>query len=72
MQKIVESKQEADELIKQGWVVKHSTAQGQGYSTGKTCCCAFIFLPLALLGKKKDKIEYVMEKPVSEEAKKND
>jgi hypothetical protein len=54
------------ELLSDGWVVKSSNSQNQGYDFGKTCCFGFIFLPLALLGKKSDTIEYILEKEVPE------
>lgn len=63
MEKIVNSRVEVDELLKQGWTIKHTNTQSQGYSTGKTCCLGACFLPLALLGKKQDKVDYIMEKP---------
>lgn len=51
-----------ESLLNEGWTIKSSTNQSQGWSFGKTCCLGFIFLPLALLGKKRDIIEYVLEK----------
>lgn len=42
-QKIAKSKREAEDLLKQGWSIKHSTSQGQGYSGGKTCCLVVYF-----------------------------
>jgi hypothetical protein len=49
-------------LLHEGWVIKTSHVQAQGYAGGKTCCLGCLFFPLALLGKKKDVVEYVMEK----------
>lgn len=63
MERIVNSRKQADELLAQGWTIKHTNSQGQGYSCGKTCCLGAIFLPLALAGKNKDKTEYILEKP---------
>ena len=62
MEKIIRSKREADKLLEQGWTIKHVNTQSQGYSAGKTCCLGCLFLPLALLGRKKDKVEYIMER----------
>lgn len=53
-----------DQLLSEGWKIKHSNSYQQGYSCGKTCCLGFIFLPLALLGRKPDVVEYVLEKEV--------
>lgn len=49
-------------LMTDGWLIKTSHSQAQGYAKGKTCCMGCVFMPLALLGKKKDVIEYVLEK----------
>lgn len=49
-------------LMLEGWKVKSTHSQGQGYSASKTCCFGCLFLPLALLGKKKDLVEYILEK----------
>ena len=54
-------------LLNQGWQIKSSTNQSQGWDFGKTCCCGACFLPLALLGRKPDVIEYVLEKEVDEQ-----
>lgn len=67
MQKIIRTQNGANDpaiqkLLNEGWEVKTSHTQSQGYNAGKTCCLGFIFLPLALLGRKKDIIEYVLEK----------
>lgn len=69
MQKVIriasgdkKDKQRLEELLAEGWKIKSSTNQSQGYGLFKTCCLGFIFLPLALLGKKKDIMEYVLEK----------
>lgn len=50
-------------LLSEGWTVKTTNSQAQGYKAGKTCCLGCLFLPLALLGRKKDVVEYVLEKP---------
>lgn len=54
--------QRVKDLMARGWTIKTTHSQGQGYDPGKTCCLGLLFLPLALLGRKKDVIEYVLEK----------
>jgi hypothetical protein len=39
---------------KAGWEVQDTQVLNEGYSASKTCCLGALFLPLALLGKKKD------------------
>jgi hypothetical protein len=49
------------QMSKQGWkVTSKETSQGE-YQAGKTCCLGCLFLPLALLGKKKGQITLIME-----------
>ena len=60
---------EIKRLLGEGWEIKTSHSQSQGYSASKTCCLGGCFLPLALLGKKKDVIEYVLEKPEPKQIK---
>lgn len=74
MQKVIrvasgdkKDKQNLEQLLSEGWKVKTSTNQSQGYGFFKTCCLGIIFLPLALLGKKKDIMEYVLEKEDSKD-----
>lgn len=55
-------RRELDSLLDEGWKIKHTGSYSQGYSFRKTCCLGFIFLPLALLGRKPDVVEYVLEK----------
>lgn len=67
MQKIVRTTKGANDhrikaLLNDGWKITTTHSQSQGYDGGKTCCLGCLFLPLALLGKKKDAIEYVLEK----------
>jgi hypothetical protein len=67
MQKIIRTQKGANDpaiqkLLSDGWEVKTSHTQSQGYDAGNTCCLGCLFLPLALLGKKNDIIEYVLEK----------
>lgn len=59
-------KMSLDSFLKQGWQIKSSTSISQGWSFGKTCCCGLIFLPLALLGKKSDVVEYILEREILE------
>ena len=56
-----------DQLLSEGWKIKSQANQTQGYSGSKTCCLGSCFLPLALLGKKKDIMEYVLEKEGSDQ-----
>lgn len=52
---------ELSEWTKLGWKVKSKETSQQGYDAGKTCCLGCIFLPLALLGKKKNQITVHLE-----------
>ncbi len=54
-----------EHLSKQGWELKNKETVSKGYSAGKTLALGVIFLPLALLGRKGNKIEVVMEKEIS-------
>jgi hypothetical protein len=47
---------------KHGWRCTHFQVfnKSEGWSFWKTCCLGFIFLPLALLGRKPDSSEYVV------------
>lgn len=72
MQKIIRvesgnrsDKRKLNNLLAEGWHIKSQSNQGQGYSGSKTCCFGCLFLPLALLGKKNDVMEYVLEKEES-------
>ena len=51
-----------DRLAKEGWELKSKTVSSQGWSFFKTLLYGFIFLPLALLGRKPNLIEVVFEK----------
>jgi len=53
---------ELNYYLSNGWTIKSQTTISQGYSGSKTACLGCLFLPLALLGKKPDIIEYVLEK----------
>lgn len=53
---------EIDLLANQGWEVKSKEATQQGWDFGKTCCLGALFLPLALLGKKSNVIQVIMER----------
>ena len=57
-----EMAQEIDLLANQGWEVKSKEVTQQGWDFGKTCCLGFLFLPLALLGKKSNVIQVIMER----------
>ncbi len=51
-----------DQLAKEGWELKSKTVSDQGWSFFKTLIFGVIFLPLALLGKKSNLIEIVLER----------
>lgn len=64
--RIYRSRGEADAAISQaardGWTVESFQVHDmrQGWSCLKTCCLGFLFLPLALLGRKPDQTEYIV------------
>lgn len=51
-----------NDLAKDGWELKSKETTTQGWNVGKTFWLGFLFLPLALLGKKKNLIQVVMER----------
>lgn len=51
-----------DFLANDGWEMKSKEVTQQGWDTGKTACLGCIFPPLALLGKKTNVIQIVMER----------
>lgn len=51
-----------DSLSNQGWELKSKEVTQQGWDFGKTCCLGIIFFPLALLGKKSNVIQVIMER----------
>lgn len=53
---------EIDFLSNQGWEIKTKEVTQQGWDFEKTCCLGVIFLPLALLGKKSNVIQVIMER----------
>lgn len=57
-----EMAQEIDRLSNQGWELKSKEVTQQGWDFGKTCCLGVLFLPLALLGKKSNVIQVIMER----------
>ena len=57
-----EMAQEIDLLSNQGWELKSKEVTQQGWDFGKTCCLGVLFLPLALLGKKSNVIQVIMER----------
>ena len=57
-----EMAQEIDLLSNQGWELKSKEVAEQGWAFGKTCCLGILFLPLALLGKKSNVIQVIMER----------
>jgi len=61
--------QEMDKLANTGWEVKSKEVTQQGWDFGKTCCLGALFLPLALLGKKENVIQVIMEREVKEKTK---
>jgi len=54
-----------DRMAKYGWELKSKEVSQQGWSFGKTCCLGWIFLPLALLGKKGNIITVILEREQS-------
>ncbi len=58
----LEMAESIDELSGDGWTLKSREVTPQNWSFGKTCCLGCIFLPLALLGKKKNIITVIMER----------
>lgn len=60
-----EMAQNIDRFSRDGWAIKSREVTPQNYSFGKTCCLGCIFLPLALLGKKKGIITVIMERKAS-------
>ncbi len=57
-----EMAKEIDLLSNQGWELKSKEVTQQGWDFGKTCCLGVLFLPLALLGKKENIIQIIMER----------
>jgi hypothetical protein len=57
-----------DQLANDGWEIKSSESVKQGWDGGKTCLLGCLFLPLALLGKKDNVLQVIMER----EKKSND
>ena len=55
-------------LERQGWRVTSTTELKQGWDAGTTCCLGFLFLPLALLGKKDSHFQVTFEKTLKSEA----
>ena len=58
--------QKLQRLLQEGWTIKTTNNKAQGYDTKKTCCFGLLFLPLALLGRKPDITEYILEKEIKE------
>jgi len=54
-------------LERQGWHVSSTTELKQGWDGAKTCCLGFLFLPLALLGKKDSHFQVTFEKTLKSE-----
>lgn len=53
---------EIDFLANSGWEIKSKEVTQQGWDFGKTCCLGALFPPLALLGKKSNVIQVIMER----------
>lgn len=53
---------ELDDYSKDGWTIKSKETTAQGWDFGKTCCLGCVFLPLALLGKKENVIQVILER----------
>lgn len=54
--------EQIDQLANEGWELKGKEVTQQGWDTGKTACLGCLFLPLALLGKKDNVIQVIMER----------
>ena len=54
--------EQIDQLANAGWEMKSKEVTQQGWDAGKTACLGLIFLPLALLGKKENVIQVIMER----------
>ena len=54
--------EQIDKLANDGWELKSKEVTQQGWDFGKTCCLGAIFLPLALLGKKENVVQVIMER----------
>ena len=56
---------EIDKYANKGWEIKSKEVTQQGWDFGKTCCLGIVFLPLALLGKKSNVIQVILEREKS-------
>lgn len=54
--------EQIDQLANAGWEMKSKEVTQQGWDFGKTACLGCIFFPLALLGKKENVIQVIMER----------
>lgn len=63
---------EVDLLSNQGWEIKSKEVTQQGWDSGKTACLGCVFLPLALLGKKSNVIQMIMERTKDDAGKTNE
>ena len=54
--------EQVDLLANDGWEMKSREITQQGWSLGKTATLGVVFLPLALLGKKPNVIQVIMER----------
>lgn len=50
----------------EGWEIQSKEVVQQGFSFGKTCCLGCIFLPLALLGRKENTIQLILQREKAE------
>ena len=46
----------------EGWEIQSKEVVSQGFSFGKTCCLGCIFFPLALLGRKDNSIQVIIQR----------
>lgn len=51
----------------EGWEIQSKEVVSQGFSFGKTCCLGCIFLSLALLGRKENSIQLILQRDRKEE-----
>lgn len=59
-----EMAKQIDFLANKGWEIKSKEVTQQGWDASKTCCLGALFLPLALLGKKTNVTQVVMEREI--------
>ncbi|MCK4799798.1 DUF4177 domain-containing protein [Candidatus Parcubacteria bacterium] len=59
--------EDISKFAQDGWEIKSKETTQQGWNFGKTCCLGVIFLPLALLGRKGNSIQIIMEREINKQ-----